>query len=113
MTHATFLEEEFADAAITQLVAEGAQLRLFVLNWRDQDQLLVFEGVIGLESQSFINAALSHADQVGDDDFLRRCCDLAGETMGGFHCYRFYSAWIASPLLKIVARGFRLEAIVD
>lgn len=104
----TFDEYRFADATITKLVIEDAAARLTVRNWRDEIDVLVFVDVAGIESFRFLNVDLSHGEDLRDDVFLQRCCDAGEEQTSEFHCFQLFSAWTASPVLKIVARSFKV-----
>ena len=106
----TFDEYRFDDATITKLVIEDTVARLTVRNWRDEIDVLVFDDVAGMESLSFINAALSHGEDLKDDEFLQRCCAAGEEQANEFHCFQFFSAWSESPILRIVARSFNVFA---
>jgi hypothetical protein len=102
----SFCEYRLDDATITKLTVENADLRLFVRNWRDELDVLVFDDVIGVESLSFINSCLSHGNESTDDEFLNRCCSIGNEAPSEFRCFQFYSAWSDTPILRIVARSF-------
>lgn len=104
----SFSEYRLDDATITKLTVEAAIVRLKVRNWQEEMHDLVFEDVVGIESMSFINSSLSHGEDLATDDFLNRCCAIAEENPMEFRCFAFYSAWSDLPILKIVARGFRV-----
>ena len=106
----TFDEYRLDDATITKLVIENTVARLSVRNWRDENDILVFDDVAGIESLSFVNTALSHGEDLRDCVFLQHCC-AAGEEQGDkFHCFQFFSPWSETPILKIVARSFNVLA---
>jgi hypothetical protein len=106
----SFNRHRLDDATIARLTVEGAVAQLIVHTWQDETQVLIFEDVIGIESMSFINASLSHGEDLANDDFLSRCCAIGEETPTDFHCFVFYSAWSDTPVLKIVARCFRMTS---
>jgi hypothetical protein len=106
----TFGEYRFDDATITKLVIEDSVARLTVRNWRDEIDILVFDDVAGMESLSFINAALSHGEDLLDDVFFQRCCAASEEQADDLHCFQFFSPWSESPILKIVACSFNVVA---
>jgi hypothetical protein len=103
-------EYRLDDATITKLTVEDAVARMMVRNWQDETHVLVFEDVVGIESMSFINASLSHGEDLANDDFLARCCAVGEEQPTEFRCFGFYSAWSDMPILKIVARSFSVTS---
>jgi hypothetical protein len=103
----SFTEYRLDDATITMLTMHDADVRLTVRDWKDEIHILVFEDVLGVETMGFLNSDLSHGEELSDDGFLNRCCQIHHEeTSSDFHCFAFYSAWSDTPILKIVARRF-------
>ncbi len=102
----SFTEYRLDDATITMLTMHDADVRLTVRDWKDQIHILVFEDVLGVETMGFLNSDLSHGEELSDDGFLNRCCQIHEEASSDFHCFAFYSAWSDTPILKIVARRF-------
>jgi hypothetical protein len=105
-----FDEYRFDDATITKLIIENSVAQLTVRNWRDEVEILVFDDVAGIESLSFVNASLSHGQDLRDDVFFQRCCVAGDERADQFHCFQFFSPWSELPILKIVARGFTIDS---
>ena len=101
-----FRDYRLDDATITKLTIEKGVVRLLVRNWRDENDVLIFGDVVGVESMSFINTDLSHGLESESDDFLDRCCTVGEEAASEYRCFLFFSAWQETPILKIVARSF-------
>lgn len=111
---ATSLREcRLDDATITTLAIEDAVARLTIHNWREETQVVVFEDVVGIEGMSFINTALSHGVDLETDSFLYRCCSIGEVQSTDYRCFGFYSAWSDTPILKIVARSFKVTSPKD
>lgn len=98
------------DGTVSKLCIENAEVRVTIRNWREDIDVLVFDDVIGMESFSFVNSSLSHAEATETDPFLVRSCMTGEESQSRFQCFRFYSAWSPTPILKIIARSFRVES---
>lgn len=106
----SFNEHRLDDGSITKLYVEKAAARVFVINWREEEEVIVFNDVIGLEGYSLINSSLSHGTETTDDPLLNRSCALAEESPKDFRCFSFFSPWDEAPVLKIVARSFALNS---
>jgi hypothetical protein len=102
----SFTDYRLDDATITMLTMHDADVRLTVRDWKDEIHTLVFEDVLGVETMGFLDSDLSHGEELSDDGFLNRCCQIHEESSGEFRCFRFYSAWSDTPILRIVARRF-------
>ncbi|MES2790320.1 MAG: hypothetical protein V4719_11985 [Planctomycetota bacterium] len=89
-----FNQYRFDDATITKLVVENDVARLMVRNWMEEIDILVFEDFAGIEGLGFINAALSHGEDIRNDVFLQHCCDAGDEQTNEFHCFQFFSAFV-------------------
>lgn len=109
-TRISFDKYRLEDGSIKKLVVQDADVRLHVLNWRDEPEVLLFRDVIGFEGYSVINASLSHGAETASDPFLTRCSTLGEEAEADFRCFSFFSAWTDFAILKIIARSFELAS---
>jgi hypothetical protein len=101
-----FNEQRLADGSITKLCVENTNVRVSMRNWREEEEILVFNDAIGLEAYGIANASLSHGAESTDDPLLGRSCVVCEEDPKDFRCFTFFSAWTDTPILKIVARSF-------
>jgi hypothetical protein len=98
-----------ADGTITKLCLGDGDLRIFFCNWREEEQVFLFQEVLGVEAFGATNVDLSHGTVAQQDPFLERSCALAEESPDAFRCFAFFSAWSEDPILKIVARSFSIQ----
>jgi len=101
-----FDERRLADGIITKLSMEDGNVQVSMRNWREENDVLTFNDVIGLEAYGIENDSLSHGTETADDPLVERSCKFCEEDPAGFRCYSFFSAWTDAPILKIVARTF-------
>ena len=101
-----FEDRRLADGSITKLCMENANVRVYLRNWREEVEVLVFNDTIGLEAHGVANASLSHGTETTDDPLLDQSCIVCEDDPKNFRCFSFFSAWTDLPILKIVARSF-------
>ncbi len=105
---AGFDEQRLADGSITKLCMENAKVSVSMRNWREEEEVFVFNDPIGIETYGCINASLSHGTETADDPFLVRSCIVCEDNPKDFRCFSFFSAWSDDPIIKIIARSFEL-----
>lgn len=104
----SFAEYRIDDARILEVCARSGGVQVRLKNWRDEIETAVFEDVVGMEAFDWANTDLSHGAERTDDPLLEKSVAIEGEKQDGFRCFAFLSAWNDQPVLKIVARSFRV-----
>jgi hypothetical protein len=104
--NSNFADYRVDDGYIQKLCIVDGNAQVYLLNWREEREIIIFQDVIGLEAYSFTNTSLSHVAEISSDSLLERSTSIEGIQPTEFRCYAFFSAWTNLPILKIVARSF-------
>ena len=104
---------DVSDGYITRMVFEKAELRVFVVNWQEEIELIIFVDAIGVQAVSVENVDLSHVTEQQDDPFVKLACEVGEEDCDKYRCYSFYSAWTDEAILRVVAQRFVVAARRD
>lgn len=105
----SFNNYRLEDGSISKLCIEGADAKIWIRTWREEEVILVFTDMAGVESSSFINTSLSHGTETAHDSFLDKACQIGEEQPDNYRCFSFFSAWADTPILKIIARTFSVS----
>ena len=109
MPNPVFKELRLADARITKLMLEGTTVVLIIHDWQEKPIALEFKETIGIEAFGVLNADLGSVTESTTDPLIATACGLAEEPNRGFQCYSLFSAWNEKPLIKIIARSWKIN----
>ncbi|MEM4725229.1 MAG: hypothetical protein QXP01_09475 [Candidatus Hadarchaeum sp.] len=109
MAEIPFATVRVDDARIVKLMLEGATLCLWIRGWQGDKVLIEFTDVIGIEGFEITDVDLGRVHESTTDPLIEKSCSFAGELRDGFNCYSFLSAWNDQPLLKVVAKSWKIR----
>jgi hypothetical protein len=108
-----FLKLPIADAQIHEMYIRKGEFCLKGEDWQEKNFVLLFTDVVGVEAYGIEDEDLSHVTANITDEFIERACELANEENVGLICFCLYSAWTDSPKLRVVAKGFQFDSVID
>jgi hypothetical protein len=100
------------DGRIIKLVLDRATLFLSIRDWQGDTLLIEFTDVIGIEGFGIVNVDLGGVNETSTDSLIEKACSIVEEPTAGFNCYSVLSAWNDRPLIRIVARSWKVEQSV-
>jgi hypothetical protein len=110
MADSDFNKFRVDDARITKLVLDATTLFVSIRDWQEKTIVLVFAEVIGIEGFGIVNVDLGGASESSSDPLIEKSCSAVDEPVSGFQCYSLFSAWNDQPLIRIVARSWKLNS---
>jgi len=104
-----FAKLPFADGKVLRLSLDGGEICAHCLDWQNRAFCVRFSDVIGYEVFSIEGEDLSHGTVNSTDPFIKRASKVAQDDEEGLWCFAVWSAWSDEALMRVVARGFRVE----
>lgn len=93
-----------SDGRIIKIESTSSYLKLFFIDWNENEWIITFYEVLSIQSMSIENEELSHVQQFEKDVFKSITLEhYSDEVNGRFYSYNFYGVWSDKALLKIVA----------
>jgi hypothetical protein len=108
-----FQKIEFGDGQILEIQATDAIVYLKLNDWKDEEIILKFTGVAGLEAFSPLGEDLSHGTVDQSSPFIDTVCANTGADRENVFCFSIWSAWRESPIIRLVATAFEQTAKME
>lgn len=82
---------------------------VYVLDWHEIEKIFHFNDVSALLSFNSIGCELSHIEESNNDDFKNESQKYTDEDLSEMICFKFFSAWSNTVVLKILALSDSVE----
>ena len=101
-----FSKRIFSDATVTDVRIFRSKVEVDYIDWREQRHTLQFNNSLSCFVLSAHGKVLSHGQTENDGEYLRECCEVAGEdSYQNFRVFNFVDVWNDRKILRIVAES--------
>jgi hypothetical protein len=95
-----------ADGHISHVSITGGSVAVVIVDWREQEFIVQFSGVLGASAVCLGSQDLSHTLQTHGSEFSRSCCISCDEDPNSYWSFQFIEVSPERPILEIVAQNF-------